>query len=182
MAGKIEGVISNEEKLSLCNYNAMLKRNHMCVRCHKQDAFTLGGRSMCADCAAKQRERGAKFYARHKSEVCNKRKRKYAENKANKVCPRCGKRIIDNGKKVICYSCRVKDAIRKQNKNLSEGVNYPRGDNGLCWQCNKEKAIEGKKLCVKCFKVALRNLSIGRPSSNENHLWRRLNNNLYGGN
>jgi hypothetical protein len=34
-------------------------------------------------------------------------------------------------------------------------VNWPRGANGYCWQCNKAPAIEGKRLCADCIKAKM---------------------------
>lgn len=33
------------------------KDNHQCVRCRRQDAYTLNGRSLCAACCRTERER-----------------------------------------------------------------------------------------------------------------------------
>ena len=38
-------------------YYAMLKSHHLCTRCKTQDAYTLAGRAVCADCAEKMAEK-----------------------------------------------------------------------------------------------------------------------------
>ena len=40
----------------MLNYKAR-KKNNECVSCGKEDAFTMNGRALCADCAAKMAER-----------------------------------------------------------------------------------------------------------------------------
>ncbi len=174
--------MSYAERESLHNYNEMLKRAHMCTRCHKQDAYTLGGRSLCAECAKKQRERGKKFRAIHRDDVRARNRKNYLRAKAENRCPTCGRKKDWLDEEVSCYRCRIKDGRRKREKLLSAGVNYPRGENGICWQCNKEPAIRGKKLCQKCYDMASKNLAKGREMlKQQNHLWSQLNVGIYKG-
>lgn len=129
-----------------------LKAAHLCRECKKQDAYTLGGRTYCAECAAKGAERKRK--ARQDDEYRkrdNLASRKWhAEKAASGLCVYCGKRKPESGRKV-CRTCSKKMWERKRDKRIEAGMNWPRGANGYCWLCNKRKAIEGKKLCQVCY-------------------------------
>lgn len=172
--------MSPEEKESQRNYREMLKRNHLCTRCHKQDAYTLGGRSMCAECTERQRERSAKTYSRHKEEVNKRRREKYSQAKSKDLCPRCGREKVVFGDKVLCPRCRQKDALRKRKQIALKGINLPRGDNGICWQCNKSEVMEGHRLCRECYEKAVVMLAQRKRVPQSSHIWRKLNNNLGG--
>ena len=107
-----------------------LKILHRCRECGKQDAFTLIGRTRCADCVEKDTEQ-------------RRRKRGYQKR------------------------------VERLPKERPED-NRPRGGNGICWQCNKLPALEGKRLCPFCYEknvaVAMKNLEKSRK---EDHPWRR---------
>lgn len=167
--------------ISTKEYSQMLKRNHMCTRCHQQDAYTLGGRSLCAECARRQRERSAKFRDNHREEYLIKARKAYAQKKRENKCPMCGKKIENNDGSVLCPHCKAKERRRKHTKQLALSVNYPRGENGYCWMCNKNLALPGKRLCQHCRDIVVENLRKGKPSTNANHIWRLKNNNLKGG-
>lgn len=170
-------IMSPEERTSEHNYREMLKRNHLCTRCHQQDAYTLVGRSMCAECTARQKERSAKNYSCHKDEINQQRREKYSQMKLKDVCPRCGRKKLGLGDKVLCTCCRKKDALRKHKELSLKGVNLPRGDNGICWQCNKNKVMDGYRLCPECY-GKLVEMSVNRKPPQSTHIWRQLNNNL----
>lgn len=63
------------------------RTNHRCIRCGKQDAYTLGHRSLCYECAEYNRERVKIWAHKHKDE----RKAKYERLKASGICVNCKK-------------------------------------------------------------------------------------------
>lgn len=89
-------------------------RRHLqrCVKCGRQDVFTLNGRSICADCV----ERNTAYERERRG---------------------------------------FKPAWMRDPKPKPD-VNWPRGDNGYCWQCNKRLAMEGRHLCSSCYEMKLR--------------------------
>ena len=120
-------------RAEIIQYNAELralrKRLHMCRECGRQDAYTLAGRTYCADCVERDTAR-------------RREKRGY------------------------------NPAWARQKKDRP-AVNRPRGENGICWQCNKRPKLDGKQLCEQCYaaKVAVAKqnlLSVNR----QNHPWR----------
>lgn len=151
-------------------YYQLYKAHHICPNCKKQDAYTLGGRALCYDCAEKDRERHAEL----RKAPDYKEKRKIREGKwKNRMlstgrCVRCGK-INTNSKYKICGICRSKNKIAWQDKVGATNQNYPRGENGYCFVCNKEKAIDGKRLCQKCYDrqlpIALKSLEYAKENS-----------------
>lgn len=50
--------------MELADYRKLLKKHHICRDCKKQDAYTLAGRTYCAECAQKQAEAKRNEYAR----------------------------------------------------------------------------------------------------------------------
>lgn len=150
-----------------------------CVKCHKQDAYTLNGRSYCAECADKDAYRHRLNYDKEKNrDVCYKFRELAKENG---LCTNC-RRPAQPGK-VRCTECLNKQrkataAYREKKKK----VNRPRGDNGYCWICNKKKSDEGYKTCFDCRERLIENLARGRELSDCNrrdHPWRKSNDIFY---
>lgn len=143
----------NAEKKADYQY---LKKNHLCVLCGTKDAYTLAGRCYCQDCAEKQVERGRKYREENRQKF-NRRanERRNALIAAGK-CTSCGRPTEDGFSQ--CRRCLAK---RRNNyaANRSPEINWPRGDNGICWQCNKEPVKPGFKLCSKCYDRQLVSLS-----------------------
>lgn len=137
-----------------------LKAAHICRDCGKQDAYTLGGRTYCAECAerhsaAKRKWRQEEVNRESDSEA-QKRIRAMRANAG--LCVYCGKRKIDAGRKV-CEICSSKQSRKRHDRRIAEGMNWPRGANGYCWLCNKRKAVDGKRLCQPCIDNRMKNLS-----------------------
>ena len=178
--------MTDEEKRQQKNYRNMLKRNHFCRECLRQDAFTFAGRVYCAECTEKrkkQRREKSTAYTRQKDNELHKaiRDKRREEHK----CTRCGKLLEPSDSHAVCKSCRgkyLRAELRykeKQRKLLDK--NYPRGENGICWQCNKEEAMAGSRLCRNCYIKAVESAAIARQHiSIQNHTWRKLSNNLGG--
>lgn len=138
-----------------------MKKEGRCLYCGKEDAYTIIGRVRCFDCSEKERIR--KIQYRNDPDKSEKERIKRIRRKGNWIedgkCPLCGRK--NTGRYKYCQYCRAKDKRRKQ-KNR-ENKSFTRGTT-LCWQCNKEKPIEGKKLCAECYKVALRNIEIANKA------------------
>ena len=133
-------------------WRALKKKHHICRECGKQDAYTFGGRSRCAECAQKDAERKREWRAtpdgRENAHASHRRWRDRMA--AEGLCIYCGKRKPSAGKKG-CEWCLSKQRRYHANKRAASDVNRPRGANGYCWLCNKKKVIEGKRLCPECF-------------------------------
>lgn len=153
-------------------YRDLLHRNHLCRYCKRQDAYTLSGHVLCAECAENEREGQRK---RREADGGKKnRDRVKAQRdawRADGMCTYCGKREPRDGRK-LCDICAAKHRQRVHDRRLATGINWPRGANGYCWQCNKNKAIEGKGLCPDCFEVATANVKKGAEKSRDGHAWK----------
>jgi hypothetical protein len=142
------------------DYNALLKANHLCRDCKAQDGHTLNGFLLCWDCQQKandrQRERRSKesYKAQRRIEV----KAEYDARKSEGKCPQCSG-MRDSSRYKLCAHCRALKRMGAEKKEsvrrIIENVNWPRGANGYCWQCNRRKAIDGKKLCAECYQTQL---------------------------
>lgn len=129
------------------------KRAHMCTYCGKQDAYTLAGRHCCYECAERRREKYEKgVYERRKEEKLKKWKEKYESRKEQGLCPRCGRKAARG--KTWCERCLAKR--RKGAAYIPEGY---------CTSCKKNLAMDGRKLCERCYKAACENLTKGRKKN-----------------
>ena len=148
-------------------------RRKRCVRCGEIDAFTLAGRQSCAVCCEKQ----AEYYEQNRERIKAQRKERAAWYKANGICPRCGKPNDSNFES--CAECRDKkkfyQRIRRQKMNVPSEVNWPRGDNGICYICNKRPKVEGKRVCEICCGKLMASLEKANAlHDNSGHIWRKL--------
>lgn len=145
MADAEEKRISRNEQRKR-NYQYYKKLNR-CVICHKQDAYTLNGRARCAECAEYDCGQHKKSgYAK-----ANERLKSYRDAwRAKGICIRCGKSPAVSGKS-YCGVCAEYTNRYKKNRRIESGINYPRGDNGFCWQCNKRPDEDGMKVCKECY-------------------------------
>ena len=151
---------SNKERKRLYNKQyaqrerEYCKRLHICRYCKSQDAYTLSGRTLCAECAAEEAERKRRKRAKDKEyrKAQNESVKRWRDNNADKgICSYCGKRKTDGIHKTCDY-CRQKLKEQARERRAKTQVsNYPRGENGYCYQCNKNMAIPGYKLCKECY-------------------------------
>lgn len=127
-----------------------------------------------------------RYYQSHKAEIVAYNKELREWRIAHHLCRECGKRdaFTMNGR-TRCADCVERDTARRREKRgyrpawervakPKPFVNFPRGDNGICWQCNKLPAIDGKRLCPSCYEkkveVAVKNLEHSRGVA---HPWNR---------
>lgn len=133
------------------------KRAHICVACKKQDAYTLAGRAYCFECNEEKNAKARKRRAENREQQIQKDRDRYRRMKEQGLCAECGKPLDRIG--VFCKRCN-----KKRNRRYAEAarnvkkINWPRGDNGICWQCNKEPVWNGKKLCKACYEKSVRQL------------------------
>lgn len=149
-----------------------LKSRHRCVKCTKQDAWTLIGKWCCAECAEKNKEESQKYRSVHRDIYIASRKNRYERLKAEGRCPKCG-RENDRNDRVTCSWCAARQ--RRVDQRLKPVKNIDRGHNGLCWLCNEAPCDHGSKMCRVCHakmaQVAIQNqVYINRGA----HPWRKL--------
>ena len=137
----------NQKNAEKREWDQRMKSAHLCVKCGKMDARTVNGKSHCLQCAkalAKRKRDNWDF--EHEKEVRDTRRANWI---AAGMCSTCG-RPKEEPERAMCLSCRVKAKMRNEKRKIKLGI-LPRGINGICFQCNKKKAIEGKKLCQECY-------------------------------
>lgn len=144
--------------MTLAEYRARLKAAHLCRDCKQQDAYTLGGRTYCADCAEKYAARKREFRIANKARVRESWQRSKAKRIERGVCIYCGRHKPKPGN-LVCNICNSKAQAKQREKRIAEGMNWPRGANGYCWQCNKRKAVDGKRLCQECIDMKMKYLT-----------------------
>ena len=127
-----------------------LKRSaRICIQCGKEDAYTMAGRCLCADCAEKKKEKTKRWWHENGDKMSEHKKLIYRQRKENGLCTVCGRKAVKG--KTKCVFCLEKYAEISQEHRLRTGINWPRGDNGLCYRCNKKEALPGMKLCAECY-------------------------------
>ena len=129
----------------------MLRSAHICRQCKQTDAFTLAGHPLCAECREKDKERQRKWRESDGGERNRQKAKKNRDKRAAAgLCVYCGKRTVQPGRST-CITCSTKQKERNRQRDIANGMNWPRGANGYCWQCNKQPVKEGFKLCPDCY-------------------------------
>lgn len=145
---------------------AYYRANQRCVRCGAQDAFTLIGKRLCAECTAKAAQSCKRYEQEHRQERTAYKREWRQKCRDAGLCPRCAKPV--DGGYVICKRCRVKDNVRREKKRRENGVSpYYMRDESVCWTCKKRPVMEGKKLCLECYEKSVRNVAKARAKQVE---------------
>lgn len=147
----------------------LIARNR-CIFCARQDAYTLIGKRLCADCAQKQKEYNIEWREKNKERLRERKREVYKERSESGKCVKCGRKLDREGRKT-CSRC----ANLQRKVDEKKVVNKNRGSNGLCWTCNKVPHEPGEKLCKACHdkmtQVAIENQKyINRGK----HRWRKF--------
>lgn len=154
-------------------YRAKLKKYHICVNCKTVDAYTMNGRSHCAECARKDAEKKRELLKvdanREKNNFATAKWREKMSEQGK--CPRCGKKSAPNRKlcvECLAYSRQASARRRRENGTRTWDM---RNEEGTCFICGKP-AIAGKKMCRGCYEqrlpAAMRNLEKARA----NQIWK----------
>ena len=154
-----------------CDYQNKLKKHHLCIRCRKQDAYTIAGRSLCFECAEYQRKRQKTKYEQDREKFLSWNREKRLECIKNNICSKCLKRKTDGIHKV-CEICRqTLNAKRRAKTTYSPGL--------VCYHCHKpldgQKKDNGlpSKLCSRCYakavKIAIKNSKNRKKKGSRNN-------------
>lgn len=145
--------------MNLSEYRKLLKEHHICRDCKEQDAYTLAGRTYCAECAEKMAEGARKRRARDGGEknriACQKWKQKNIEEHK---CIYCGRQLPDDYRYKACNYCHIKlrrydEEYRRKKGVITWGM---RTSSEYCFQCAKNKPLAGKRLCKECYENKLK--------------------------
>ena len=86
-----------------------MKSLQRCVRCGKQDAYTMNGHQRCYECT----EKGKEYCRKHNKELREnlklKNKERYDNLKSQGICVICGKKKTFGN--VVCSTCLGKRKI-----------------------------------------------------------------------
>ena len=105
-----------EHRADIIRYNTELKalrrKLHMCIQCVDQDAYTLRGRSRCAECVRKNTEYCRTKRGYQPAKLPEERPEKPWKNSprgANGYCWQCNKRPSMDGRRLCreCYEVKV---------------------------------------------------------------------------
>lgn len=141
----------------------MLKRNHFCRECLRQDAFTLSGRTYCAECSEKRKkQRHAGASTESKLYDAERHKKLRDQRRTEHKCVGCGKQLESQDSHYYCSVCRAKRKKNSETYRAKFVRNYPRGENGICFQCNKAVVMDGRRLCRDCYNKAVKSAEYAR--------------------
>ena len=153
----------------------MRKRNHICVNCGEKDAYTMAGRTCCAECVTKNAERFAKYYRDNAERYVENAKKRHERLKEAGLCVRCGRVPADKGY-TTCGICRKKqnaaqnDRNAKKRKAVYDSIDIPMDER--CTKCHKRPRYEDHKLCRECYESTVAaNRRIAKENA-ANHPWR----------
>ena len=148
-------------------YYAKHKLNGQCTKCRKPASE---GKTMCAECLEKHRERQNKYYHEHQNEINERNKVLRAaalkKDKRSHKCVICHKARADKGY-TTCWRCRAdrndRERVRYDNETdehrqerliKAKARAYSRKgrllEQGLCISCGKRKADYGRQKCAYC--------------------------------
>lgn len=153
---------------------AYYRANQRCTRCGKQDAFTLIGKRLCAECTEKAAQNSTRYGKEHLEERTAYKREWRQKCRDAGLCPRCGKPV--DGGYVICKRCRAKDNARREKKRRENGVSpYCMRDERVCWTCKKRPVMDGKKLCRECWEQSCLNLAKAREAQERmGYIWNKF--------
>lgn len=142
-----------------------------CLRCGKEDAYTMNKHTYCADCTAWYCERGTKWAKANRQAINERKKARTAERKQNGECVVCGEKLINNGGYVVCQKCRQKSKAYKRKAYEAEGhISRAQAEYmGLCKRCCREPAMDGKKLCERCYSNIMKANAIAAELRKKRH-------------
>lgn len=133
----------------------------VCTKCGKEDAFTMSGRSYCAECNYKKNSRQREKFntnpetRENNSKYCRER---YWKLKKTGMCTACAKRKTKNGK----AKCELCSAIYRMRHEINKPIGVGYFDETMCRRCKKNPPIAGKKLCKDCYNKSVAALEIAR--------------------
>ena len=144
-------------------YRAKLKANHICRDCKQTDAYTLAGRTYCADCAKKMANRKREKRTESREEYSAKRAEYRKKLIEEKRCSRCGKKLPDGWKRKLCIECLTYFRRKAEERRREKGQKTwdMRCQDGVCFVCGA-KSMDGKRMCQACYDkrvpIAIENL------------------------
>lgn len=135
-------------------YRASLKRHHICRNCKQTDAYTLAGRTYCAECAEKDAEKKRNLRAKeeYRQKAIQRTREWRNSNAAENRCSRCGKPLPTGWKNKCCCECLTysrKKAKERRQKSGALTWDMRRCD-GICFICG-EPTIGARKMCEDCY-------------------------------
>lgn len=148
---KLPAQTKEERNLNRKKDKLFLKQMHLCVTCKKKDAYTMAGRTCCAECARKIADRQRQRKKANPEKMAEIEKNHIEKYKMEHKCIQCGRILPADYENVNCEICLKKATARRRDKRIQNGMNWPRGNNGICFQCNKNLAKEGSSLCQNCY-------------------------------
>jgi len=151
------------------------KKRKRCVLCHQKDAFTMNGRTYCAECTDRLAKYRRKAYEKGGAAINAARKEERARRRENGLCSGCGKPLETGSQYTLCGKCRaycrqLKNKQRERQGEKQTLRRVDRADLGLCYGCGAP-VKEGVKtdgtpyrLCDRCYQNAVKGFALARQA------------------
>lgn len=176
MAWKDENQRRAYQREYMRRYRVMLKSAHICVECHQQDDFTLGGGSYCEACLEKRLNQHKTYIARNRAAIAERAKARRDARRAAGLCTECGKPAWTGH--VTCIDCSILDRTRQLEARRKAGIVSKSlfRELGLCVTCGKPRADRVRAwdggpvmLCERCYQISLKAAEAMRAAYLEKH-------------
>lgn len=145
-----------DKKIAVRKNREYMRLHHFCRECQKVDAYTLNGHPKCYECMQKENEMKRKKRKENKIEYNQYQRNRREKLKLELKCSVCGINLPENYSYFLCEKCRWDKKLKKRKRDQQKVNNWPRGDNGICYQCNKKPVINGKRLCTDCYSMKMK--------------------------
>lgn len=150
-----------------------LHKAQLCTECKSQDAYTLAGHWLCAECSEKKAER---MRAKRRDSdyghiIWERRKAQQWERREQGLCYKCGRERTDKRYK-LCGRCRAKWREYRLKTSTAKTRQQLRGKDGRCWTCNDALCEPGFKTCPACHAKLKAQVAINSRKRPEKHPWR----------
>lgn len=152
------------------------RANRICYACGKNKL--IGDEKRCPECVAKWYGYYRKYQENMSDEEHEKQLERYRVVNKNRrdrlasagVCPKCGKRKIEQGKKK-CRICLNYDAEHARQYRQKKGlVSEYRRENHLCVRCGGEITKPDSKICEEC-REKIRQARLARGKDESTRAW-----------
>lgn len=156
------------------------KEKGVCVKCGKEDAYTMTGRALCAECgelrAGRNKSNREKNAEKYRTRDKIRHKNRYYELKNEHRCIACGKILPSWWSHVRCpehhrHFCDWSKNVRRNRGIISHTEAL---EQGMCFLCMKKPASNGK-MCEDCYKKSCERMALARASVDRSkHIWRGM--------
>lgn len=132
------------------------KNKGICVNCRQEKA--IKNKVHCPNCNDDRNYRAIEYHNKNKDSI-NKRRRDLTKYRIeNKLCTKCGTKLLEGYTYKFCENCRLKERIYRKKKAAYKLRKWDIWRlEGKCVRCGGDK-LDNSNLCIRCYNTSLKNL------------------------